>query len=252
MVNVTIDGVSVQVEEGSTIIEAAEKIGIEIPTLCRHPALKPVGACKVCAVEVIGREGPAVKLSCVYKVAEGMSVRTKSAMAVEAQSKALNKLRQMAPDSKAILDLAARHGLELPPAPDGCIRCRLCTRVCNDVVGVGALKMERRDGINFVTARPGWCIGCGTCVNICPTGVIHMKDENGIRTISIRDDVIGRQPLTRCELCGRMFITEKNINRICERTTANHPDVKEHHNLCPVCAKLHSPRITASERVRIP
>ena len=247
MIEITIDGVSVEVEDGTTVLEAARKIGVEIPALCAHPALKPVGACKVCAVETTGREGHSVKLACVLRAVDGMSVRTDSPKAREAQGKAFTRLLQLAPGAEVLLDLARRFGLDLPAPPDGCIRCRMCTRVCNDVVGAGALKMERRDGVNYVTAREGLCIGCGTCASICPTNAIKLHDHNGVRTIFIRDEVIGRQPLSSCEACGRPFVTEKNLHRVEERAAGNHPDVKEHHRLCPACAKLMSPRVRAAQ-----
>ena len=246
MITVIIDGIKVEVEEGATVLEAARKAGVKIPTLCWHPALKSVGACKVCAVEVPGRKGPSVRLACIFKAADQMSVRTKSPLAVEAQVKALTNLLQMAPGAKRILDVAAEHDLRLPPPPDGCIHCRLCTRVCNDVVGAGALKTETRDGHRYIVPVEGRCIGCGTCANLCPTRAIKVTDEKGVRTISIRDEIIGRHALTRCESCGRMFATEAYLKRASERAAADHPDVKEHHHRCPTCTKLFSPRIKSS------
>ena len=252
MIKISIDGTAVEVEDGTTVLEAARRVGIEIPALCAHPALRPVGACKMCAVETAGREGPSVKLACVLKAVDGMSVRTNSPKAKDAQVKAFTHLLQLAPGAEVLTELAERLGLELPPPPDGCLRCKLCTRVCKDVVGAGALKMERRDGINYIAAWEGLCIGCGTCVSICPTKVIRLRDENGVRTIMIRDEVIGRQPLSACESCGRLFVTEKNLHRVEERAVCNHPDVKEHHRFCPACAKILSPRVLAAERTLIP
>ncbi|MEW5724968.1 MAG: 2Fe-2S iron-sulfur cluster-binding protein [Thermodesulfobacteriota bacterium] len=251
MVTVIVDGRSLETEEGRTLLEAARAAGIKIPALCWHPALKPVGACKVCAVEVAGREGPTIRLACLQRVREGLSVRTDSHLAVEARTKALADLWRLAPQAQCLLDLAREHGLELPPAPDNCLRCRLCLRVCHDVVGAGALKMEKRRDQSYITAREGRCLGCGTCANICPTGAIRCVDREGFRTIIIRDEVIGRNPLEKCEVCGRLFATEKFLDRVEARAARDHPEVKEHHRRCPTCAKLFSPRIKSSERLKM-
>lgn len=68
--------------------------------------------------------------------------------------------------------------------------------------------MEKIDGMNYVTPMEGLCIGCATCVNICPTKVIKVDDHENVRTISIRDEVIGKHPLERCEGCGKLYATQ--------------------------------------------
>jgi ferredoxin len=150
----------------------------------------------------------------------------------------------MAPQSEAILTLAESFGIDVGSPPDGCIRCRLCIRVCKEIVGPGALKMVQRNGQNFVVPIENRCIGCGTCANICPTHVIKVEDRDNVRTISIRDEVIGRHPLERCEGCGRLFATPKFLDHV-HRRTVTHADVKTHHLYCPTCAKLFSDRIAS-------
>jgi ferredoxin len=102
--------------------------------------------------------------------------------------------------------------------------------------------MEKRDGKNYVVPIEGLCIGCGTCANICPTQIIHLEDLDNVRTLSIRNEIIGKHPLTRCEGCGKLFATPKFLDHIHQRTHL-HPDVKAHHQYCPTCAKLFSDRV---------
>ena len=251
MVGIFINGMALNAPEGSTVLEAARQAGIDIPTLCHHPALKPVGSCKVCMVELADRSGPTVRPSCLLKVREGMTVMTDSPLARQARTKALVRLLQMAPQARAILDLARRYGVELPDQADGCIRCRLCLRVCRDVVGQEALAMERRGEQNYVVPVTGRCIGCGTCANICPTGAIRIEDHDQIRIIMIRDEVIGRLPLVRCEVCHRLFATENFMQKVADRSTRNHPDVKEHHQRCPTCSKIMSSRTGPDARLKM-
>ncbi|MDH3683963.1 MAG: 2Fe-2S iron-sulfur cluster-binding protein, partial [Acidimicrobiia bacterium] len=75
MINLTIDGKPVEVEEGSTVLEAAESLGIRIPTLCHHKSLRPYGACRLCLVEIEGPR-PALQAACIYPVQEGLIVHT--------------------------------------------------------------------------------------------------------------------------------------------------------------------------------
>ena len=207
MIRITIDDRDYEVEEDMTVLEVARFNGLKIPTLCYHPSLRPSGSCRLCAVEVIGRASgrPTAMLSCILKVKEGLSVRTRSDVVERARKRAFQNLLKLAPQAQTIIELAKAHDVDPGPPPDGCVRCRLCIRVCQEIVGPGALKMEKRDGVNFVVPVEGRCIGCGTCANICPTDVILVEDRDNARTITIRNEVIGKHPLERCEGCGKLF-----------------------------------------------
>lgn len=244
MVTIVIDDREYEAPEGATVLETARQNGIHIPTMCYHPALKPTGACKLCAVEVAGRTGKHIAmLSCILRVKSGLVVKTHGDLVTQARTKAFKNLLRMAPQSKKLLDLASDYGIDPGPPPDGCIRCRLCVRVCNEIVGPGALKMEKRNGNRYVVPIKGRCIGCGTCANICPTGDIKLEDKENVRTLSIRDEIIGKHPLERCEGCGKFFATPGFLKHT-EKRTYPHPDVKDHHRYCQTCAKLFSNRIT--------
>jgi len=189
-------------------------------------------------------------LACVLKVKDGLAIKTKSDAVRRARTRAFRNLLQMAPQAKNIIALAKSYDIDPGPPSDGCVRCRLCVRVCKEIVGPGALKMEKRDGMNYVVPLEGLCIGCGTCANICPTNVIFVEDHDNVRTISIRDEVIGRHPLERCEGCGKQYATPKFLNHIHKRT-ASHTEVKAQHSYCPTCAKLFSDRIrTVNDRTQ--
>jgi predicted molibdopterin-dependent oxidoreductase YjgC len=249
MIKITIDDREYKAEEGMTVLEAARTHHISVPTLCYHPSLKPSGSCRLCVVEVPGRATgrETTMLSCVLKVKEGLRVKTRGEAVTKARGRAFRNLLQMAPQAKTIIDLAKAYGIDPGPPPDGCVRCRLCIRVCKEIVGPAALKMEKRDGMNFVVPIEGRCIGCGTCANICPTDVITVDDQENVRTISIRNDVIGKHPLERCEGCGKLYATPKFLAHI-HRRTAAHADTKSHHQYCPTCSKLFSDRITIFEK----
>ncbi len=250
MVKVTIDEREYDVNEGSTVLETLRAQGIKVPTLCYHPALRPSGSCRLCAVEVESTVGRAsLLLSCVLRVKDGMRIKSRGEAVQRARAKAFKDLLQMAPQAHVIRQLAAEHGVDLGPPPDGCIRCRLCIRVCKEIVGAGALKMEKREGKNYVVPVAGLCIGCGTCTNVCPTGAVRMEEADAVRTIAIRDEIVGRHILEKCEACGKLFATERFLLYVRDRT-APHPDVKEHHLYCPTCAKLFSDRIKASSKFK--
>ena len=245
MVKINIDNREYEAEEGLSILETALANGIKIPTFCYHPALKPSGSCKLCAVEMTAKSGRQITmLACILKAKEGLVVKTNSELVTRARTKAFRNLLQMAPQSKIIIDMAKENGIDLGPPPDGCVRCRLCIRVCKEIVGAGALKMEKREGTNYVVPIEGNCIGCGTCANLCKTDAIKVEDKDNVRTIYIRDQIIGKHPLQRCEGCGRLYATPKFLDHLKKRIVP-HPEVKIHHNYCPTCERLFSDRIEA-------
>jgi len=251
MIKIAIDGQQYEAEKGSTVLEVIRANAIKIPTLCYHPALKPSGTCRLCVVEVSGKtREPNTMRSCILKVKDGLEVKTQSNLVTNARTAAFKKLLQLAPQAKVINDLAKAHGIDLGPPPDGCIRCLLCIHVCEEIVGPGALTMEKRNGKSFVVPVEGICIGCGTCVNICPTGVIRQEDKEGTRTISIRDEIIGIHHLEPCEACGSLFATQKFLKYATHRAIEKHPDVKEHHIYCPTCTKLFSGRAKSFARLK--
>lgn len=241
--SITVNGSIYEARPAENLLARLRLVGIPLPALCYHPAIKPIGSCRLCVVEIRERaSAPALRLACSVRVREGLEITTQSAAIHNARQTALQKLLAMAPQSETLLRLAREFKLEPGRIPDGCIRCRLCVHVCRDVVGAHALAMEKREGQYFVIPLADKCIGCGTCANICPTHAISITDADNFRTISIRNEVIGQHALEKCEGCGKPFATPKFLAYTHHRTEP-HPDVKEHHNYCPTCAKLFFRRV---------
>jgi ferredoxin len=239
MVKIIVDGNEHVVEEGVSLLKVLRANGKNIPSLCFHPALKkPIAACKLCAVLVRVKDKPEkIALSCAVKTHEGLCVETDTDAVRQYRSQAIAHMLALAPQSPALLKLAADYGIKMPFQPDGCVRCFLCERVCREIVGAKALRVDTKDGRKFIVPVEGACIGCGTCANICPTQAIRIEDRENVRSITIRDEIIGIHPLERCEVCGRRFATPKFLAFTQQRTHPV-PEIKEHHAYCPSCAKL--------------
>lgn len=187
MIEFSINDRKVQARSGWTVLETAREYSIEIPTLCHHPAVSPSGACRLCVVEL--RDGDWSKLvaSCIYPVAEGIRVYTDTERVQNARRWILEMLLAACPASPEIADLAARHGVtttrfSIHDAEETCMVCGLCSRVCEEVVGLSAIAtvgrgIHKKVGAPF--ARPtDICVACGCCVTICPTGAMQAFFES--------------------------------------------------------------------------
>lgn len=184
-ISITIDGTEVKTREGKTILEVAQKVGINIPTLCFNAALEPFGACRLCSVEIIDKKGRTkIVTSCNYPVFDGLVVETKSDKIFRTRQMLLELLLARCPKVKIIQDLAKEYNVFEPSyyvadSEEDCILCGLCSRVC-EKVGVSAINFANRGIEREVTAPyhtiSDDCVGCGACAIVCPT------DSKRIRT----------------------------------------------------------------------
>lgn len=240
MAKIMINGKGYEAAKGKRLLAVLEKNGVRIPHLCFHHALTPAAACKLCVVEVKESDKPIrMRLACAVKITDGMEVTTESAMVHQMRNTAMGNLLKLAPHSEAIHKIGREYGLTTGVIPDGCIRCRLCIRVCSEIIGAKALKMVKKEGRNYVSpSETGSCIGCLTCTNICPTGAIRFEDEGNVRTILVRDEVVGRHTLEKCQICGNLYATTRFLEHV-KHSEEGHPDEKEAHHHCPTCTKLY-------------
>jgi heterodisulfide reductase subunit A len=184
LIRVTIDGQETQVQRDTTILQAATDLGIQIPTLCHHPALEPYGACRLCTVEVIRDGWSRLVTSCNYPIRGEIEVVTASDKVVRGRRMIVELLWARCPETKVFQQLAAEYGIERPrfePCEgELCYLCGLCIRVCDELVGARAISFVGR-GVEREVATPFFqvsdaCIACGACEFICPTGAIRVAD----------------------------------------------------------------------------
>ena len=183
-VSLKIDGSTVEAREGMTILEAAGKVGIEIPTLCHHEELEPYGACRICSVEVEKAGRIRIVAACCYPAEEGLSVRTRSPRvddlrktllelaAVSAGEEVTGRMRELASEYGADL---SRFSSKVKTEPTKCILCGLCVRHCIDttwdsVIGFIGRGVKRR--IALYPEKTAVCATCNQCHTFCPTGRI--------------------------------------------------------------------------------
>jgi len=175
MISLTVNGLKVSVEVGTTLLEAARFLGFPIPTLCHMEGLSPYGACRLCVVEI--GEGPKARLvsSCTYPAEEGLKVRTTSGRVMRARKMLLELLLASCPQSKTIQDLASKYEVRrqrFKQEYEDCILCGLCVRMCKEQMAAKAIGFRGR-GENRSIGTPfdissDECRQCGGCMYVCP------------------------------------------------------------------------------------
>lgn len=146
MVDIMINERKIKAKEGSTLLQVAQALKIDIPVLCFHNSLSAFGACRLCMVEVKTNGKWQLAASCQTEVSAGMEVKTDSDKAKERRKLAAGLIYYKYPATKVVRDIAKKLGIKvLDSKVEGydCIFCGLCARTCHEVVGVNALKFHR-------------------------------------------------------------------------------------------------------------
>ena len=208
-VNIKINGMSLEVPKGSTILEAAKMAHIDIPTLCYLKEINEIGACRICVVEVKGARS--LVASCMYPVADGMEIRTNSPKVLESRKQTLElilsdhdrkclscirsgkcELQKLCNDlmvSDERIFEGDRNSYEVDDTSphmvrdnNKCILCRRCAAVCERVQGIGVIGANERGFDTTIACAFDMglgetsCVSCGQCIAVCPTGALAEKD----------------------------------------------------------------------------
>jgi NADP-reducing hydrogenase subunit HndD len=205
-INLTIDGFKVSVPEGTTVLDAAHKVNVKIPTLCNHPDLCVAGNCRVCVVEVTGAKG--LVASCAMPASEGMDVHTNTLKVRRSRKHIIELLLsehnadctkcyrngscelqhysyEYRTGNQVFIDLVPHHkhlidmsSPSIMKDDSKCIRCQRCVRTCTQLQAVSALTVANKGHEQKISSffdKPMSevvCTNCGQCINRCPTGAL--------------------------------------------------------------------------------
>lgn len=175
MISLTINGLPVSVEKGTTLLEAAEFLGFPIPTLCHMAGLSPYGACRLCVVEIGTIPKAKLVSSCTYPAESGLKVRTASSRVIRARKMILELLLASCPQSKIVQDLASAHEVRTQrfrQEHEDCILCGRCVRMCAEQMMAKAIGFRGRGETRSIGTpfdlTSEVCRLCGACMYVCP------------------------------------------------------------------------------------
>lgn len=219
-IRATIDGVRVEVDPGTTILKAAQSVGIEIPTLCYLSFMTPEASCRMCMVEIEGM--PKLVTACSFPIADGNTIFTKSERVIKARRGVLDLLLSNHPNDCFACPgngdcefqaLCYEYGVKetsypgemvekpiddsnpyFTYNPNLCILCHRCVNTCEHLVGRSAIALSERGFKSKVSAAPfkdSWinnmeCEFCGNCIQACPVGALRPKNRSEYRPWEVK------------------------------------------------------------------
>ncbi len=240
-IRVTIDNIEVTVPEGTTLLDAAKKAGIDVPTLCFLRGVNEIGACRMCLCEVEGARG--LVTACVFPLADGMVVHTNTPRLIDARKKTLQLILSnhdtdclscIRNETCELQALCRKYGVTSTDYYAGlktesevdhssksivrdnskCILCRRCISACNNLQSIGVIGANKRGFDTYVgntfdlPLAETSCVNCGQCIISCPTGALHENDSTAAVKAAINDPdkfvIVQAAPSTRVGL-GECF-----------------------------------------------
>jgi NADH dehydrogenase/NADH:ubiquinone oxidoreductase subunit G len=255
---IQLNGKPVQAPDGSTLLDACRRAGADVPTLCFLDGMSPLGACRLCVVEVEGSR--ALVPACERKVEPGMKVRTESErvqlsrrLLLELLSSSVDLSRS--PEAREYMERCgarpARFG-EPPPSAarvdnelfvrdmSHCVLCYRCVAACGDeaqhtfAISVAGRGDKARIATEFDGTLPdSACVYCGNCVGVCPTGALLFRSEHEMREAGTWDEARQAKTDTVCPYCGVGCVLTLHVqdNAIVKVTSPRDDDTTRGH-LC--------------------
>jgi len=254
MVSLTIDGKQVSVPAEKTILEAAQEVGIKIPTLCWLQKVSPTGACRICAVEIKGIDRPMT--ACNTQVKEGIEVTTQSEALTKTRKQIMELILVNHPLDCPVCDAGGECELQntcyelevnrqefkaedvnpetidhwplIQQVPNRCVMCEKCVKVCHEVVGSSSLFVNEKGDRAFIDKDLDSCVFCGNCVAVCPTGTMISKPFK----FKARPWALRKVP-TVCNYCGSHCQIDLSVqgNEVF-RVTSDDEGTTNNGNLC--------------------